>query len=91
MLSIKNLYVGNLQWKTTEDDLKELFSHYGTVNSATIIMDRETGRSKGFGFVEMNSNEEADEAVKNLNEKELGGRNLKINEARQRPNRGSFA
>lgn len=91
MLSGKNLYVGNLQWKTTEEDLMELFGHYGTVDSATIITDRETGRSKGFGFIEMSTNEEADDAMKNLNEKELGGRNLKINEAKKRTNRGSFA
>ena len=91
MLPNKNLYVGNLQWGTTEEDLKELFSHYGTVNSVTVIKDRETSRSKGFGFVEMGTNEEADDAMKNLNEKELGGRNLKINEAIQKPNRRSFA
>ena len=89
----KKLYIGNLQWKTTEEDLKELFSNYGTVTSATIINDRETGRSRGFAFVEMRSEEEAIKAMKGLNDKELGGRNLKVNEARERSGsrRDSFA
>ena len=89
----KKLYIGNLQWKTTEEDLKELFSNYGTVTSATIINDRETGRSRGFAFVEMRSEEEAIKAMKGLNDKELGGRNLKVNEAREisSSKRNSFA
>lgn len=80
----KNLYVGNLQWRATEEELKELFSEYGTVVTAQIIKDRDSGRSRGFAFVEMSNDEEADNAVTNLNDKEFGGRNLKINEARKR-------
>ncbi len=92
MLPNKKIYVGNLQWKTTEDELKELFSTFGTVVSAQIIKDRDTGRSRGFGFVEMSKDSEADDAISNLNNRELGGRNLKINEARKRtPSRRSFA
>lgn len=83
----KNIYVGNLQWSATEEELKELFNNYGTVTSAQIIQDRETGRSRGFAFVEMSQDEEADKAIINLNGKELGGRNLKINEAKKRTNK----
>ena len=76
------LYVGNLPYQTNEDGLKELFSEVGTVNSASIIMDKFSGRSKGFGFVEMSSEEEAKKAIEVLNGKEIEGRNLVVNEAR---------
>lgn len=81
------LFVGGLPYATTEDELKGFFSDQGTVENVTIIMDRETGRSKGFGFVEMSSDEEAQNAIKNLNGKELGGRNIAVNEARPREDR----
>ena len=79
-----NIYIGNLSYKTTEDELKQLFSEYGNVSSASIINDRETGRSKGFGFVVMDNQDEASTAIESLNEKEFGGRALRINEARSR-------
>lgn len=78
----KKLYVGGLSYGTTEDALKELFAQAGTVESATIITDRMSGRSKGFGFVEMSSDEEAQKAIELFNGKELEGRNLIVNEAR---------
>ena len=78
----KKLYVGGLPYNTTEDDLKELFSQAGTVESAIIITDKMSGRSKGFGFVEMSSDEEAQKAIEELNGKELDGRNITVNEAR---------
>ncbi len=84
----KKLYVGNLSYDTTNDSLQELFEAYGTVQSAQIIMDRDTGRSKGFGFVEMGSDQEAQAAINGLNGKEAGGRSLTVNEARPREDRG---
>ena len=78
----KKLYVGSLSYDTTEDSLKNLFSEAGTVDSASIIMDKFSGRSKGFGFVEMSSDEEAQKAIDTFNGKELDGRNLIVNEAR---------
>ncbi|MFA5954023.1 MAG: RNA-binding protein [Patescibacteria group bacterium] len=78
----KRLFVGGLPYSTTEDELKEAFSGSGTVVSATIINDRMTGRSKGFGFVEMSNDDEADAAVSAMNGKELGGRTITVNEAR---------
>ena len=78
----KKLYVGNLPYGLTEDGLREAFSKAGTVTTATIITDRATGQSKGFGFVEMSSDEEAAEAIKQLDGQELEGRRLKVNEAR---------
>ncbi|MBU0476652.1 RNA-binding protein [Patescibacteria group bacterium] len=78
----KKLYVGSLSYDTTEDSLKELFSGAGTVESATVIIDRMSGRSKGFGFVEMSSEEEAKKAIEMFNEKELDGRKIMVNEAR---------
>ena len=80
----KNLYVGNLPYSTDENGLKELFSEAGEVTSANIITDKMSGRSKGFGFVEMGSDEEAAKAIELLNEKEIEGRNIKVNEARPR-------
>ena len=78
----KKLYVGGLSYNTTEDGLKDLFSQAGKVESATIIMDRISGRSKGFGFVEMSSEEEAKKAIDTFNGKEVDGRNIKVDEAR---------
>jgi RNA recognition motif-containing protein len=83
----KKLYVGNLTYETTEDDLVELFSSYGEVSSAQIIIDRETNRSRGFGFVEMV--EGAESAVEGLNGQDFRGRNLTVNEARPREPRES--
>lgn len=81
------LFVGSLAWATTDDSLKDLFSSAGTVVSANVITDRESGRSKGFGFVEMSSDEEAQKAVKELNGKDLDGRPIVVNEARPREER----
>ena len=81
------LYVGNMSFSTTEADLKEAFSAFGTVDSVSIINDRDTGRSKGFGFVEMNNNDEAQAAMHELDGKQLGDRTLKVNEARPREER----
>jgi RNA recognition motif-containing protein len=86
-MSIK-LYVGNLAFQTTSEDLQELFSQAGTVESASVIEDRETGRSRGFGFVEMASNEEGQKAIEQFNGKEVNGRNLNVNEAKPREDRG---
>jgi len=82
------LYIGNLNFKTTGEDLQELFGEVGTVESASVVMDRETGRSRGFGFVEMSSSEEGQKAIEQFNGKEFGGRNLSVNEARPREDRG---
>ena len=82
------LYVGNLSFKTTSDDLRDYFSQAGTVESASVIEDRETGRSRGFGFVEMATNEDAQAAIEQFNGKDLNGRNLTVNEARPREDRG---
>jgi len=82
------LYVGNLSFDTTTQDLEELFGQSGTVTSANVIDDRETGRSRGFAFVEMSSAEEAKAAIAALDGKEVGGRSLKVNEAKPRENGG---
>ncbi len=82
-----NIYVGNLPYSLSEEDLKAAFSQFGEVSSASIIMDRMSGQSKGFGFVEMPDNSEADEAIKALNESALNGRNIKVNQARPRGER----
>jgi RNA recognition motif-containing protein len=84
----KKLYVGNLSYDTSDTKLQEMFEEYGAVQSAQVIMDRETGRSKGFGFVEMSSDQEAQAAINGLNGKEAGGRSLTVNEARPREDRG---
>ena len=84
----KKLYVGNLSYDVTDSALEQLFAAYGTVQSAQVIMDRDTGRSKGFGFVEMGSDQEAQAAIAGLNGKESGGRSLTVNEARPREDRG---
>jgi len=79
-----NIYVGNLSFNSTEQDLEDLFSQYGTVSSVKIILDHETGKSRGFAFVEMESDEEGQEAIDNLNEFDFEGRALRVNEARPR-------
>jgi len=81
------LYVGNLAFETSSNDLQTLFAQAGTVESVSLIEDRETGRSRGFGFVEMSTKEEGDAAVAQFNGKDLGGRTLKVNEAKPRENR----
>jgi len=84
----KKLYVGNLSFNTSNGDLENLFSPHGTVQSAQVIMDRDTGRSKGFGFVEMGSDAEAQAAIQALSGKEVEGRALTVNEAKPREDRG---
>jgi cold-inducible RNA-binding protein len=84
----KKLYVGNLSYEATDSDLQNLFSPHGVVQSAQVIMDRDTGRSKGFGFVEMNSGDEAQAAITALNGQQNNGRALTVNEARPREERG---
>ena len=81
------LYVGNLAFQTTSEELQELFAQAGTVESASVVEDRMTGRSRGFAFVEMSSKEEAASAIDQFNGKEVGGRALKVNEAKPRENR----
>jgi cold-inducible RNA-binding protein len=83
------LYVGNLAFKTSSEDLQQLFSQAGTVESASVVEDRETRRSRGFGFVEMASKEEGEAAIAQFNGKELDGSNLTVNEARPREDRGN--
>lgn len=80
-----NIYVGNLSYEVTEDALREAFEEFGTVESATIIKDKFSGKSRGFGFVEMSSKSEAQSAIDGLNGKELKGKALNVNEARPRP------
>ena len=82
------LYVGNLAFQTTNSELEQLFGQAGTVQSASVVEDRDTGRSRGFAFVEMSSEEEANSAISQFNGKEVGGRALKVNEAKPRENRG---
>lgn len=82
-----NIYVGNLSYSMSEDELRQAFSAHGEVSSVKILMDRETGRSRGFGFVEMPNHGEAEAAIAQLNGKDVGGRPLRINEARPREQR----
>jgi cold-inducible RNA-binding protein len=82
------LYVGNLSFQTSSDDLQQLFGQAGTVESAAVVEDRETGRSRGFGFVEMSSPEEGQAAIQKFNGQEVGGRALNVNEAKPREDRG---
>ena len=86
---MKKLYVGNLSYEVTDSDLTTMFEAHGAVRSAQVIMDRDTGRSKGFGFVEMSNDQEAQTAITALNAKESGGRALTVNEARPRAEGGS--
>ena len=85
----KKIYIGNLAFSSTDNSLNDLFSQYGTVDSCRIVMDRDTGRSKGFGFVEMSTDDEAEKAISELNGKEIDGRSLRVNEARPQE-RSSF-
>ena len=82
------LYVGNLAFQTSGDDLRQMFAQAGTVETATVVEDRDTGRSRGFGFVEMSSKEEGNAAISQFDGRELGGRSLKVNEAKPREDRG---
>ena len=84
---MKKIYVGNLPFTATEDEVRELFNTHGTVESVNVITDRETGRPRGFGFVEMSA-ADADSAISALNGSDFGGRNLTVNEARPRESRG---
>lgn len=81
---MKNIYVGNLAYSVSDDGLREAFAAYGEVARAKVIMDRDTGRSKGFGFVEMPNDAEAEAAIEGLNEQPIEGRNVRVNEARPR-------
>ena len=83
----KKLYVGNLSYNTTEDGLRNLFANYGNVVSAKIIFDRESGNSKGFGFIEMGTDEEANAAIAGANGAEVDGRQIRVNEAMDKPRR----
>lgn len=84
----RKLYVGNLPYEVGEDELQQLFAQAGTVESVKVMRDQATGRPRGFAFVEMGSDEEAQSALKTLNAVEVGGRNLTVNEARPKPERG---
>lgn len=84
----KKLYIGNLGYEVTQQDLQDLFSQAGTCESAAVIMDRTSGQSRGFGFVEMSSNAEAQQAIQRFNGYDLKGRALKVNEAMERTNSG---
>jgi len=89
LMSMK-IYVGNLSFETSKNELQTLFAQTGTVENVSLIEDRETGRSRGFGFVEMSTKEEGAAAIEKFNGQELGGRFLKVNEAKQRENRVGF-
>ena len=86
--SVKNIFVGNLSFKTNEDELRQAFEAYGQVDRVSILTDRDTGRSRGFGFVEMASDEEGDKAITALNGSQIGGRTINVNEARPKSDRG---
>ncbi len=89
-MNMTTIYVGNLNFRTSEEQLQELFSEFGDVSSAKIITDRETGRSRGFGFVEMDDEGQADEAIQDLHEAEFMDRALVVNKARPKSNDGGF-
>ena len=89
----KRIYVGNLPFSATDDEVRDMFSEFGAVTSVHLITDRDTGRPRGFGFVEMENDEEADNAIGALHQRDMGGRSLNVNEARpreQRPQRGGW-
>lgn len=86
---MKNIFVGNLNFNTSEDELRQLFEAYGQVDRVSIMTDRETGRSRGFGFVEMSSSEDGEKAITALNGSQVGGRTLNVNEARPKPERST--
>ncbi len=84
---MKNIFVGNLSFNTSEDELRQLFEPYGQVDRVSILTDRETGRSRGFGFVEMGNSEEGEKAIAGLNGSQFGGRAINVNEARPKAER----
>jgi cold-inducible RNA-binding protein len=84
---VKNIFVGNLSFSTNEDELRQLFEPFGQVDRVSIMTDRDTGRSRGFGFVEMASNEDGEKAITSLNGSQIGGRTLNVNEARPKTER----
>ena len=86
-MSVKKIYVGNLPWSVTDAELRDMFSSIGTVHSAAVVSDRETGRSRGFGFVEMDEGD-AEKAIADLNGRDMGGRALRVNEAQERQRGG---
>jgi RNA recognition motif-containing protein len=86
---VKNIFVGNLSFNTNEDELRQIFEGYGQVDRVSIMTDRDTGRSRGFGFVEMTSNDDGEKAIAGLNGSQLGGRTINVNEARPKAERGS--
>ena len=86
---MKNIFVGNLSFSATEDAVRSIFQEYGTVDRVSLITDRDTGQARGFGFVEMSNNSEADRAIAELNGKEYDGRTLNVNEARPKTERGN--
>jgi RNA recognition motif-containing protein len=88
---VKKLYVGNLSYQVNDTELEEMFSQYGQVRSAQVVMDRDTGSSKGFGFVEMADDQAANAAIQALNDQDMGGRRLVVNEARPRTDRPAGA
>ena len=83
-----NIYIGNLPYSISEDELRDLFASHGEVSSANIIIDKDSGRSKGFGFIEMPNKDQGDSAIKAINETDVQGRNVRVNEARPRTERG---
>jgi len=85
---VKHIFVGNLDFNTSEDELRRAFEAYGQVDRVSILTDRDTGRSRGFGFVEMSNSEEGDKAITALNGSQIGGRTVNVNEARPKPERG---
>ena len=85
---MKNIFVGNLSFNTNEDELRQLFEAYGQVDRVSILTDRDTGRSRGFGFVEMANNEDGEKAIAALNGSQIGGRTINVNEARPKTERG---
>ena len=86
--SVKNIFVGNLSFNTNEDELRQIFEGYGQVDRVSILTDRDTGRSRGFGFVEMTSDEDGEKAIAALNGSQFGGRTINVNEARPKSDRG---
>ena len=87
---VKKIYVGNLPWSASEAELSDMFAKFGSVSSATVVSDRETGRSRGFGFIEMAEEADADKAIQALDGTDLGGRALRVNEAQQRERKGRY-
>ena len=87
--TLKNIFVGNLSFNTSEDELRQIFETYGQVERVSILTDRETGRSRGFGFVEMTNPEEGEKAITGLNGSQFGGRTINVNEARPKTDRPS--